>query len=57
MSYQGYFIYKGVMYGEGTTVLFTDKIHQKYRFTPKLKETPHKFIGGSTSSMVNGGSR
>lgn len=54
MSYQGYFIYKGIVYGEGTTVLFTDKIHQKYHFSSKLKNIPHKFIGGATEGVTNG---
>ena len=51
--YQGYFIYNGVAYGEGTTVLFSDKVHQKHYFSSELKNKPHRFIGGSTAGWMN----
>ena len=53
VRYQGYFIYKGVAYGEGTTVLFSDKVYQKHSFPPELKKKPHRFIGGSTAGWMN----
>ena len=53
IRYQGYFIYKGVAYGEGTEVLFSDKVHRKYYFSSELKNKPHKFIGGSTAGWLN----
>lgn len=53
VRYQSCFVYKGVTYGKGTTVLFSDKVHQKYHFTTKLKKTPHQFIGGSNTGWMN----
>lgn len=47
-QYQDYFIYKGVAYGVGTKVLFTEKIHESYYFTLKAKNQPHIFSGGSS---------
>lgn len=53
IRYQGYFIYRGVAYGKGTTVLFSEKVYQKYSFPPELKNKPHRFIGGSTAGWMN----
>lgn len=53
MNYQGYFIYKGIAYGKGTTVLFSEKVHTKYHFSPILKEKPHEFVGGSSDGWMN----
>lgn len=43
---ENYFIYKGVAYGVGTKVLFTEKVHQKYFFSTKEKNQPHTFFAG-----------
>ena len=42
---KNYFIYKGVAYGIGTKVLFTEKLYQKYFFN-KAKNKPHTFVAG-----------
>lgn len=46
---ENYFIYKGVAYGVGTKVLFTDDIYQKYAYSSKAKNQPHTFTRGSNT--------
>ena len=55
MSYQGYFIYKGVAYGEGTKVLLSDAVIPHIHTIPKrmtaekVKKMPHTFKWGTTN--------
>lgn len=51
-GYRGYFIYKGVAYGKGTKVLFTEKVYNKPHFNIKHKDKPHTFIWGSKDGYL-----
>lgn len=51
MSYKDYFIYKGVAYGVGTKVLFSEKMYQKYFFSSKAKNQPHTFFESRTDGV------
>ena len=55
MSYQGYFIYKGVAYGVGTKVLLSNKTKFSAYNIPRgktideIRKMPHTFKWGSTN--------
>ena len=45
---ENYFIYKGVSYGVGTKVVFTDNVYKNI-YNAKAKNQPHTFIRGSNT--------
>lgn len=45
---ENYFIYKGVEYGIGTTVIFTDEVYQ-YVYNANARYQPHTFVAGSNT--------
>ena len=45
--YEGYFIYKDIIYGIGTQVIFNDDVY-RYIVNAKAKNQPHTFITGSS---------
>lgn len=59
MSYQGYFIYKGVAYGVGTKVLLSDTVNPLIHTIPQrktveeVKKMPHTFKWGATNGYFN----
>ena len=59
MSYQGYFVYKGVAYGVGTKILLSDLANPDIHTIPRRKTSkevkgmPYTFTGGSTNGVFN----
>ena len=43
---KNYFIYKGVAYGIGTKVLFTEKFYNTLPYSDKAKHQPYTFVSG-----------
>lgn len=41
-----YFVYKGVSYGVGTKVIFTDQFYYKYYYTDDAKDKAYTFVSG-----------
>jgi len=59
MSYQNYFIYKGVAYGIGTKVIFSNSVNPNMQIIlrrktkEEIKAMPHTFTNGSTTGYFN----